>query len=186
MLLLSEKNLNPIAGHLEKISWAVFGTLTWDNDSDTRYAIATERIHRKSFQWLVCKSAARLKLQTRNVAYYGKTEWGAAMHGHYNFLIARQGTENVSPEALAATMQDIWTAQRRRAEIEPFDPNRQRQGVRYQSKLEFENTGEPICPAEIISRALNVMLRKNAEAASVLILPPLPKPIPIHAISFTH
>jgi len=173
MLLLSEKNLNPIACHLEKISWAVFGTLTWDNDSATRFAPLAERIHKKDFQWLVCKSASRLRLQTRNVAFYGKTEWGAAMHGHFNFLIARQGTGKVSSEVLAATMQELWTARRLRAEIEPFDANRQRQGVSYQSKLEFEANGEPICPAEIISRALNVMLLKNAGAASAQIVPTL-------------
>lgn len=180
MLLLSEKNLNPIAGHLEKIAWSVFGTLTWDNDSAKRFAPSTERLHKNDFRWLVNKSASRLKLQTRNLAYYGKTEWGAAIHGHFNFLIARQGTEKVSPEVLAATMQEIWSTQQRRAEIVKFDANRQRQGVRYQSKLEFEANGEPICPAEIISRALISMLRKNADAA--LILPPLPKQI--HAESF--
>jgi|ERR1017187_1711180 hypothetical protein len=101
MLLLSGKHLNPIAGHLEKTSWSVFGTLTWDNDSATRFAPSTEAIHRKDFRWLVSKSASRLSLQTRNVAYYGKTEWGPAMRGHFNFLIARQGTEKVSPKVLA-------------------------------------------------------------------------------------
>lgn len=183
MLLMSEKNLNPIAGHLEKITWSVFGTLTWDNDSATRFAPSTERLHKKDFHWLVCKSASRLKLQSRNVAYYGKTEWGAAMHGHFNFLIARQGTEKVAPEVLAATMQEIWTAQRRRSEVVPFDANRQQAGVRYQSKLEFEANGEPICPAEIISRALNVMLKNKANAVSALLLPPLLNPI--QAESFT-
>lgn len=177
MLLLADKNVNPIAVHLEKIAWSVFGTLTWDNDSATRFATSTERIHQKDFLWLICKSASRLRLQTRNLAYYGKTEWGTAIHGHFNFLIARPGTEKVSPEVLAATMQELWTAQRRRAEVVPFDANRQREGVRYQSKLEFENNGEQICPAEIISRALKMMLRKNAEAASALLLPPLPNPI---------
>ena len=180
---MPEKNLNPVAGHLEKICWSVFGTLTWDNDSATRFAPSTERIHKKDFHWLVCKSASRLKLQTRNVAYYGKTEWGAAMHGHFHFLIARQGTEKVSPEVLAATMQEIWTAQRRRAEVTPFDANRQRAGCQYQSKLEFEANGRQICPAEIISHALNVMLLKKSGAISAPLLPPLPNPI--HAESFT-
>jgi len=167
--------------HLEKIKWSVFGTLTWDNDSDTRFAPSTERKHKKDFLWLVCKSASRLRLQTRNVAYYGKTEWGAAMHGHFNFLIAEQGTKNVSPEVLAATMQEIWSARRRRAEVVPFDAQRQQAGVRYQSKLEFVN-GEQICTAEIISRALSAILLKNADTATALILPPLPNPI--HADTF--
>jgi hypothetical protein len=171
MLLLLEKNLNPIAVHLEKIRWSVFGTLTWENDSATRFAPSTERIHKNDFLWLVHKSASRLKLQGRNMAYYGKTEWGETMRGHFNFLIARQGTEKVSPEDLAATMQDIWSTQRRRAKVEPFDTKRQRSGVRYQTKLEFQANGEPICPAEIISRALNVMLKNNADAVSAQLLP---------------
>jgi hypothetical protein len=105
------------------------------------------------------------------MAYYGKTERGETMRGHFNFLIARQGTEKVSPEVLAATMQDIWSTQRRRAKVEPFDTKRQRSGVRYQTKLEFQANGEPICPAEIISRALNVMLKNNADAVSAQLLP---------------
>jgi hypothetical protein len=83
---------------------------------------------------------------------------------------------------LAATMQELWLAQRRRSEVVPFDANRQQAGVRYQSKLEYVN-GEQICPAEFISRALNVMLKNNADAASAFLLPPLPNPIP--ADSFT-
>lgn len=176
-----------MAGHLEKIVWSVFGTLTWDNDSATRFAPSTERLHKKDFHWLVNKSASRLKLQSRNVAYYGKTEWGAAIHGHFNFLIARQGTEKVSPEVLAATMQEIWSTQRRRAEVVPFDANRQQAGVRYQSKLEYVN-GEQICPAETISRALNVMLKNNAGATTTLLLPPLPNPInaeSFHSLNLT-
>ena len=166
MIFLAPIKVCPsMPGHLENVSWSVFGTLMWDNDSATRFAPSTERIHKKDFRWLVCKSASRLKLQSRNVAYYGKTEWGEKMRGYYNFLIARQGTEKVAPEVLAATMQEIWTSQRRRAEVVAFDANRQRQGVEYQSKLEFAANREPICPAEIISRALKVMLRKNAGAA---------------------
>ena|ERR1017187_8788537 len=80
-------------------------------------------------------------------------------------------------ESAGATMHELWTARRRRAKIEPFDATRQQAGCRYQSKLEFEANGEPICPAEIISRALNVMLRKNADAATALILTPFLNPI---------
>ena len=80
-------------------------------------------------------------------------------------------------ESAGATMHELWTARRRRAKIEPFDATRQQAGCRYQSKLEFEANAEPICPAEFISRALNVMLLKNAGATSAQILPTLLNPI---------
>ena len=78
-------------------------------------------------------------------------------------------------------MQEIWSTQHRRAEVVPFDANRQQAGCWYQSKLEFEANGEPICPAEIISRALNVILRTNAGAVSTQIIPLLLNPIPAGA-----
>lgn len=182
MLLLPQRNINPIVVHLEKITWSVFGTLTWDNDSATVFSPSTEQRHAKDVHWLVFKTASLLKLQSRNVAYYGKTEWGVTMRGHYNFLIARQGTEKVAPDVLAATMQEIWSTQRRRAQVVPFDANRQQAGVRYQSKLEYVN-GEQICPAEIISRALTVMLKNNADAVFAPLLPPLPNQIPAESFA---
>ena len=163
-MVLTNK-LNPVAYHLEKIDWSVFGTLTWETEAATRYSVFAEGIHLKDFHWFISKTSSRLKLQRRKLAFYGKTEWGAAMHGHYNFLIARQGTEKVSPQLLASTMQDIWRTHHVRSKVEPFDANSQRQGVRYQSKLECDGNGQPICPAEFISPALVVMFRRNADAA---------------------
>jgi hypothetical protein len=157
---------NPVAYHLEKIGWAVFGTLTFETEAAIRYSRFAEHIHLKDFHWLIAKTASRLKLQTRNLAFYGKTEWSGVMRGHYNFLIARQGTEKVSPELLASTMQEIWLKEHAISKIEPFDAKRQRAGVAYQSKHEFDGNGYPLRNLEFISRALKAQFQKNAEKIS--------------------
>ena len=104
------------------------------------------------------------------------------MRGHYNFLVARHGTKNTPPELLAATMQDYWSKKHGLALIEPFDVNRQLEGVRYQSKQEFDASGNPLWHPEFISPVLQALFRKNADAAPIL--PPLPNQV--HAESFAN
>jgi hypothetical protein len=79
-------------------------------------------------------------------------------------LVARHGTKNTPPELLAATMQDYWSREHGLAKIEPFDVNRQRPGVSYQSKQEFDASGNPLWHPEIISPALLALLMKNTGA----------------------
>ena len=167
--------------HLEKVAWSIFGTLSWEKDAATRYSESAEQLRQRDFHQLVGKSCGRLKLRPRNLAIYGKTEWGADMRGHYNFLIGRQGTEKTTPEIMAATMQEFWSTQHGLCKIEPFDVNRLREGVQYQSKQEYDASGNPLWHPEFISPVLHALFRKNAESA--LILPPIPKQI--HAGSFT-
>src|ERR1035437_2595006 len=112
MKVLSEKELNPIAYHLAKIEWAVFGTVTWDRDVATAYSDGAEQIRRADFHRLIGHACGHLRLRPRNLAIYGKTEWGGGMRGHYNFLVGRQGTEKSTPEIMAATMQEFWSNQR--------------------------------------------------------------------------
>jgi hypothetical protein len=181
MRVLYEKELNPRAYHLAKIGWAVFGTASWMNDSATAYSEAAEQIRQRDFHRFIWHTCNRLNLRPRNLAIYGKTEWGGGMRGHYNFLVARHGTKDTPTELLAATMQDFWSNQHGLCKIEPFDVNRQLEGVRYQSKQEFDASGNPLWHPEFISPVLHALFRKNA--AATIILPPLPKQI--HAESFT-
>lgn len=163
-----------MAYHLAKIDWAIFGTASWMDDSATRYSEAAKQIRQRDFRQFIWHTCSRLKLRPRNLAIYGKTEWGADMRGHYNFLIGRQGTEKTTPEIMAAILQDFWSNQHGLCKIEPFDVNRQCEGVRYQSKQEYDASGNPLWHPEFISPALLALFRKNAAATPALILPPLP------------
>jgi hypothetical protein len=154
--------INPVAFQLVRICWSVFGTLTWDRDAATWNNEHSEKIRQTDFHRLVGNTCGRLRLRSRELAVYAKTEWGEGERGHYNFLIGRQGTKNVSPKIIAATMLGIWLKEHGRAKIEPFDAIRQWQGVKYQSKLESDVHGQPICPAEFISTVLRAMIRKNS------------------------
>jgi hypothetical protein len=167
--------------HLEKVAWSIFGTLSWEKDAATRYSESAEQLRRDDFSWFVGKSCGRLKLRPRNLAIYGKTEWGADRRGHYNFLIGLQGTEKTTPEIMAANMQEIWFMQHGLCKIEPFDVNRQHDGVSYQTKQEYDASGNPLWHPEYISPVLHALFRKNAESAPIL--PLLPKQT--HAESFT-
>lgn len=178
MKVLSEKELNPIAYHLAKIDWAIFGTLSWMDDSATRYSEAAEQIGQRDFRRFILHTCTRLKLRPRNLAIYGKTEWGGGMRGHYNFLVARHGTKDTPPELLAATMLKYWSKKHGLAKIEPFDAKRQWDGVSYQSKQEFDDSGNRLWHPEYFSRALKAIFWKNADAVSAQNLPPLPNPSP--------
>jgi hypothetical protein len=177
MKVLSKKEPNGMAYNLAKIDWAVFGTLTWDNDSATANSEAAEQIRQRDFNRLIWHTCNRWNLRQRNLAIYGKPEWGGGMRGHYNFLVACHGTKNTPPELLAKTMQEIWSRKHGIAKIEPFDAKRQWQGVSYQSKQEFDASGNPLWHREYISRALKAMFWKNACAATAQILTPLPNRI---------
>jgi hypothetical protein len=65
---------NGVAYNLAKIDWAVFATLSWDNNSATRYTEAAEQIRREDFSRLIGHACGRLRLRPRNLAIYGKTE----------------------------------------------------------------------------------------------------------------
>ncbi len=173
MKVLSEKELNPIAYHLAKVEWAVFGTGTWINDSATAYSQAAEQIRQQDYHRLIWHTCRHLNLRPRNLAIYRKTEWGGGMRGHYNFLLARHGTKDTPPQLLAATVQDYWSKRHGLAKIEPFDAKRQWQGVAYQSKFEFDANGNRLEPYEYKSDALKALFWKNADADSNFKLPPM-------------
>ena len=129
MRILSENKLNPIAYHLAKIDWSQFGTLSWDRDAATSYSEASEQIRQNDFYRLIGHTCGRLRLRPRNLAIYGKTEWGMGMRGHFNYLVSRDGTKDTPPELLAATMLEYWSRKHGVAVIKLFDANLQGRGV---------------------------------------------------------
>jgi hypothetical protein len=178
MNTLFQRRYNPISETLTKVPWSVIGTLTWESDAASQYSLFANKLYKKDFNWLLSKTSSRLRLQRRHLCAYGKTEWGSGMHGHYHFLLARHGTEKVSPEVLAQTMDKLWKMEHRICKIEPFDQKLQVQAVRYQSKEEFFPNGQPIEPDEFYSQALMALMlrlsRKDQAAADLGISTILP------------
>jgi hypothetical protein len=133
---------NPIAYHLEQINWSVFGTITFKNDSFTYDNKVSEQERSKVFHRLIGCTCTKLRLRNRRLIYYKRTEWGAGQRGHINFLIGKNGTESVTPLELSEKMQTFWTGGLfpiGTAVIEPFRKELHSEGIRYQSKYEFDS-----------------------------------------------
>jgi len=162
---LKDRSFNPMAYHLAKIDWSVFGTGTFALDWLTHNTAKAEEFRRKEFFNLLFCVCMKHRLRQRDLVYYGKTEWGANKRGHFNFLIGRRGTERISPESLAASMQELWTTgnhRRGNAKIEPFNEHWHLEGVLYQSKYEFDARGEQLPISEVFSPMLQKVIRKNS------------------------
>ncbi len=164
-LLDKQRSLNPFAFHLAQVEWSVFGTLTWRQEALTRDNSFAERLRRCDFRWLVNMTCGRLRLRPRHFLIYRKTEWGPTRQGHYNFLIAKRGTKNVPPQQLADTLQSVWTdGHKGRALVEPFDSWRHLAGVSYQSKREFDSSGNELWQPEEFSKPLQRLFRENTSS----------------------
>jgi hypothetical protein len=156
---------NPIAFQLVKFEWAIFGTCSFQRGFLTYDANKSEELRKAEVFRLLGVACAVHRIKTRRLLFYGKTEWGENKRGHYHFLIGRQGAEHVEPAALAATLQDGWTNgpyRRGVARIEPFRQELHREGVLYQSKYEFDATGERLPTNEAFSPMLQKLMRRNA------------------------
>jgi hypothetical protein len=158
---------NAYAYHLEKVKWAIFGTITFLDDVftyDTK--LAGGEMRRDACRLLICKAASRVGLRPRRLLYYGKSEFGRGKRGHYNFLIGRDGTESVPAGAYAAKMQDMWTGglkSQGTAVIEPFRADLHKQGIAYQTKHEFDELGNRLNNSEMFSYILEKRIKENAQ-----------------------
>jgi hypothetical protein len=162
---LQHRSFNPMAYHLAKIDWSVFGTGTFEHDWLTFNTAKAEDFRQIEFFSLIGCLCAKHRLRARNLVFYGKTEWGENRRGHFNFLIGRRGTEKISPEILAASMQELWTSGERRrgiAKIEPFRQDWHLEGILYQSKYEHDAYGEQLPICEVLSPMLEKVIRRNA------------------------
>jgi hypothetical protein len=168
--VVRNERLNPYAIHLQRIEWAIFGTLTWEDDARTKYTEPAEQLRRDDFKQFIEATCGWVKIRSRELPIYSKTEWGEGMRGHCNFLVGRQGTEKVAAERLSAVMIEIWKPTGR-AVIEPFNPRWQKEGVEYQSKLEYDTNFQPIFPKEYSTPVLKAMLQKYADTETDVAAP---------------
>ena len=160
------RSYNPFAYHLEKIDWAIFGTITFRDDAFTYDSNLSEELRKNECRKLIGKAATKLRLRQRRLLYYGKSEFGAGNRGHYNFLIGKDGTESVTPSVLAGTLQDLWTGglhPQGTAVIEPFRAELHKQGIAYQTKHEFDESGNRLNNPEMFSYILEKRIKENAQ-----------------------
>jgi len=148
--------VNPTGFHLAQIEWAIFGALTWRAEA---LATGTEWAHKmrlKDFYHLLGVSCSKHRLRPRRLMVYAKSEWGNGRRGHLHFLIGKAGMESIAAAKMAETMREIWIDRRVRgtAFIVPFNPYYHLDGVLYQSKYEFDQTGDEVCIAEDFSKML--------------------------------
>ncbi len=66
---------NAYLPHLQKVDWAIFGVVEWHEQDHLGYTEAAEQLRATDFHWLLGATCGRLKLRTRNLAVYRKTEW---------------------------------------------------------------------------------------------------------------
>jgi len=148
--------INPTGFHLAQIEWAIFGALTWREDA---LATGTEWAHNmrlKDFYRLLGVSCSKNRLRPRRLMVYAKSEWGNDRRGHLHFLIGKTGMDSIASADMAETMRAVWTElfAKGTAFIVQFDPFQHLDGILYQSKYEFDPTGDRICIAENFSYAL--------------------------------
>jgi hypothetical protein len=162
-----KKYLNGVAYNLAKIDWSVAGFVTWEFESRVASTDFSEQRRENDFTNFLGAVCVRHKLHRRNLAYYWKTEWGDSGRGHYHFLIARRGTQNVKSPILATSLKELWLPNGH-SKIEPFDKSKHLQSVIYNSKTEFDTSGHSRFHTEFFSPALNTMLFRLKDSAPAI------------------
>lgn len=155
------RTVHPYADHLIDIEWAIFGGLTWADES---YRWGTLKAHRnrlKSFHHFCKRVCKALNIQYRHLLFYFRSEPNDAGDWHSHFLIGAKGIEPATPAQLAEALQRTWTEQFKQgvAEIEPFDPNRQLEGVSYVCKVIRDEIGNEIDMPFAFSKALEKLVK---------------------------
>lgn len=167
------RDSDPIAHHLLKIEWSVFGTVTWDDPMARIDSPEGEQLRRHDFDRFILKTATVFKLRPKNIAVYQSMERGAASQCHYHFLIAKKGLEKVTDIAqLCMTMEQIWkeviladsprNADAKRVDIVPFKSELHAEGVRYVTKRERNAAGQ-LDRVDFMSPRLMKMLKSLPE-----------------------
>lgn len=137
---------SPNADDLIDIEWAIFGGLTWADES---YRWGTLKAHKKRLKSFnhFCKHVCNaLNIRYRYLLFYFRSEPNGASDWHCHFFIGAKGIEPVTPTELAQALQECWTERLKQgvAEIEPFDLNRQPEGVSYVCKVIRDETGNEV------------------------------------------
>jgi hypothetical protein len=106
--LINPKRTHPIAYHLLKIKWAVFGTLTWADDSFRKDTPLSEKLRFKEFYLLIKRACQLLHLKKDDILFYVTNERGRDCDCHLHFLIATNGLRGISNKKLSLTLNYLW------------------------------------------------------------------------------
>lgn len=165
------KRYHPYRYHLQHVPWAVFGSLTW-SDRSKRIDTNMARYRRyQDFTHLLFLTKKHFGIRPQNFAYYQCMEWSLADECHYHFLIAKRGTEKVSPALLAGKMENMWMRDKciGRAVVKPFDDARHLAGVSYCLKREYDFQGRE---RERYDNPSPVLLRRLKRAGESITISP--------------
>lgn len=161
-LLAQGKQMNPLTYHLHEIDWALFVTLTWDNDAmSSFYYSDTEQLRQRDFFWAMRQTCTKLNIRMRDLVWYYKTESGQNQRAHGNVLIGKQGLKAITALEFARILENVWTMGRYPkglAQVAAFNPDLHLQGILYQTKNEFDSKGVPLPFAEELSGPLKKIL----------------------------
>lgn len=167
-----KKTINPYGFHLAQIEWAIFGGLSWRQDSIASGNDWADGMRQADFYRLIGVTCTRHRLRPRRLLVYGKSEWGNGKRAHFHFLIGKEGLRGVLPAALCKTMLNLWTVEFNNgtAQIESYDWQQHLDGIFYQSKYEFDQTGNEPCISETFSYMLRKRMTRNGESQELSIM----------------
>jgi hypothetical protein len=134
---------HPYLYYFKDIQWALFGTLTFEDEYRRANTQLAEKLRRADFNHLILTASCGLRIRPKHLAVYQASERDLANNCHYHFLIADHKI-NVCPVVLAKTLQDLWQSQLRlgRADVRPYERAQGLNGVKYCLKKEFDRNGE--------------------------------------------
>lgn len=151
---------NPYGYHLLKVKpWKIFGAVTFRENFLVTSSPKAQAIRIHHFKELIFEACKNLKLRPNKLLFYRKAE-SQNKRLHYHFLIAEQGTRQVSADQLADTLTELWPYGR--ADIQPFNPETAVDGISYTSKIEIDQNG-PKIPEEYFSPRLEAKLKQLAK-----------------------
>jgi hypothetical protein len=160
------REFNPIAFSLVQFDWAVIGHASFEKEHLTYRSDESEKLRKKEFTRMLGVTCNEFNLRAYNLLFYCKSEWGSGGRGHIHFLIGSRGTEKVTPVQLASTMHGIWANgpfRRGGAQIEPFQKEKLYEAVLYQTKHEFDASGNRLPVNELRAELLDKeIIRRNS------------------------
>jgi len=147
--------------NLQKVSWSVFGSLTWNNALHRADTDKARALRHADFDTLLTRVCKDLGVRRKHIGYYHATEYGKGNQCHLHFLLwDKRGC--ISSEVLASKIQEVWNTEfvlarhigeiERGAVVEVYDHTCLRKpAVQYCLKREFDSKGFEREPWERIS-----------------------------------
>jgi hypothetical protein len=162
---------HPYLFHFKNVDWAIFGTLTWEDETRRKEHGRAEWFRQRDFWQLVVAASRQFRIRGKDLACYRAMEFGEG-ECHYHFLIARNGIEQIPENRLAEAMRDLWQLKLQpfdsdkpgigRADIRPYDQAKELAGVRYCLKKEFNQYGDEQERFDWLSGGLMRLLKRQS------------------------